>query len=166
MSSFELNKMDWYEVKVSAPNDFINENLTTDQYGMYYSVGFVGDADTYLWQTKSAPVVGEKYWGMLEKAQSGKSIKFKWDKKNTPATTPDGKPTAFTVAQKSNSNTITLGMVWKVVAGIRGLPEDDDEFAKFFEIVQSHLNELILISDKLNGDSQLADEAKKVLEDE
>lgn len=84
MSDFELDKLDWYTVDTVEPNDFINENLTSDEYGIYYSVKFVGNAESYLWQTKTPPVKGEDYWGMLQKAKSGKSVKFKWDKKNTP----------------------------------------------------------------------------------
>jgi hypothetical protein len=149
-NEFELGKSGWFEVKVSEANDFINENLTSEEYGLYYSVGFVGSAETYLWQTKSPPVVGEKYYGSLELAKSGKSTKFKWDKKNAPSHTPDGKPTPQARQDNAKGNTITLSMVWKTVAGIRGLPENDEDFAKFFEIVNSHLTELVLMSEKLN----------------
>ena len=146
--NFEINKDGWYTVQNVEPNDFINDNLATDEYGIYYSVKFVGDAETFLWQTKTPPLEGEKYWGHIEKAKSGKSLKFKWDKKNTPSTTPDGKPTLQARQQATTSNSITLGMVWKIVAQIRGLPENDEDFAKFFEIVDSHWNELLLMSEK------------------
>ena len=148
---FELNKIGWYEVKNSQPNDFINENLTSDEYGIYYSVVFQGDAETYLWQTKTAPVEGEKYWGHLEKAKSGKSIRFKKDKD---APTGDAAPagasqTAQKPAYKDNSKNITLGLVWKVLIGIQGVPENDEQFAKFFETVNAHVTELILMGEKL-----------------
>lgn len=84
MSNFELNKHDWYEVQNSEENDFLNQKLTSTDYGIWYSVKFVGDAETYLWQTKTEPIPGEKYWGWLEETKSGKSVKFKWDKKNAP----------------------------------------------------------------------------------
>ena len=154
MSDFELDKLDWYTVDTVEPNDFINENLTSDEYGIYYSVKFVGNAESYLWQTKTEPVVGEDYWGMLQKAKSGKSIKFKWDKKNTPEdaskNTSQIKPKP--AYQPKNNDVITLSMVWKTVAGIRGLPEDDEDFAKFFEIVDSHFKELILMGEKVKAE--------------
>ena len=108
-----------------------------------------------MWQTKTEPKEKEKYWGWIEKTKSGKAVKFKWDKQNAPANTPDGKPSTATREYTSKGKDITLGMVWKVVAGIRGLPEDDDEFAKFFEIVQAHLEELLNISEKMNADNDI-----------
>ena len=149
-STFELNKHQWYEVKLSLENDFLNDKLESQDYGIWYSVLFVGDAETYLWQTKTPPVEGEKYWGYLEKTKSGKSVKFKWDKQNAPSHTDDGKPSTQTKMETKRSHDITLGMVWKVIAGIRGLPENDEDFAKFFEIVDAHLKELISMSEKLN----------------
>jgi len=153
MSSFELDKLDWYEVQNAELNEFINDNLTTDEYGVYYSVKFVGDADTYLWQTKTEPVEGEKYWGMLQKAKSGKSVKFKWDKKNAPTEgETDGKPKDQGVTFKpyqDNSKNITLGLVWKVLIGIQGVPTNDEEFAKFYETVNAHVTEIILMGEKL-----------------
>ena len=151
--NFELDKKGWYTVQFCIDNKFLNDKLESDQYGLWYSIQFAGDAETYLWQTKTPPKEGEKYWGWLEKTKSGKSVKFRWDKQNAPANTPDGKPSTATREYTSKGKDITLGMVWKVIAGIRGLPEDDEQFAKFFEEVQSHLNELLDISEKLNEDS-------------
>lgn len=113
-SNFNLGEDQWYETKTVVPNDFLNDKLTSDQYGKWYSVGFVGSADTYLWQTKTAPIVGEKYWGRLEMAASGKSIKFKWDKQNAPANLPNGEPTAFTKAESEKGDAITASMVTKL----------------------------------------------------
>ena len=149
MSSFELDKLDWYEVQNAELNEFINDNLTTDEYGVYYSVKFVGDADTYLWQTKTEPVEGEKYWGMLQKAKSGKSVKFKWDKKNAPESTDSSTPAPSKPAYQDNSKNITLGLVWKVLIGIQGVPTNDEEFAKFYETVNAHVTEIILMGEKL-----------------
>lgn len=78
---FELNKLGWYTVQAVEPNDFINKGLESDQYGIYYSVKFTGDADTFLWQAKTAPEAGQKVYGHLEKAKSGKSVKFRRAKK-------------------------------------------------------------------------------------
>lgn len=164
--NFDLNTLGWYTVAASELNDFLNQKLTSEQYGVWYSVRFEGDASTYLWQTKTEPKVGEKYWGKLETTSSGKSVKFKWDKQNAPATLPDGKPSSYTKDQDNRSGQITLGLVWKTVAGIRGLPEDDDDFAKFFEIVRSHTEELILMSEKMKESGEIKKDAQAVFPDE
>lgn len=80
MSNFELGKPDWYVAQNVQENEFLNARLESDQYGIYYSVKFEDDAETYLWQTKTAPVEGEKYYGHIEQSKSGKSLRFKKDK--------------------------------------------------------------------------------------
>ena len=146
---FTLNKSGWYTALKVAENDFLNDKLENEDYGIYYSVRFEGDAETYLWQAKTAPVVGEKYYGHIENSKSGKSLRFKKDKlpegEDSPAeASPSQKP-----SYQDNSKNITLGLVWKTIAGIRGLPEDDADFAKFYEIVNAHFTELILMQEKL-----------------
>lgn len=161
---FELNKPGWYTPKIVQENGFLNEKLTTDQYGIYYSVQFDGDADTYLWQAKTAPATGEKVWGHVEKSASGKSMRFKKDKlEGTPATSGGAQP------YQNTSNNITLGLVYKIVAGIRGLPEPNNPADKsvFWEMVKEHTEELISIGEMLNSDKTLAQEAEKAFpEDE
>lgn len=143
--NFELDVKGWYTPQNVEENEFINNNLDNTDYGIYYSVKFAGDAETYLWQAKTAPVPGEKYYGHIEKTKNGKSLRFKKDKTEDEAS-PKG---ASQAPYKNNSNAITLGMVWKTVAGIRGLPENDSDFEKFFEIVKDHTDELVKISEKL-----------------
>lgn len=63
---------------------FLNQKLITDQYGTWFTVVWTDDVEKVIWQTKTPPEVGKTYWGWLEKTTSGKSIKFKWDKLNTP----------------------------------------------------------------------------------
>lgn len=106
MDTFELNKPNWYTLKAVKPNDFLNDKLTSDQYGKWYSVAFEGDATAFLWQTKTPPVEGEKYWGYLEKTSSGKAVKFKWDKQNTPTNLPNGEPTVYTKNEIEKQNSI------------------------------------------------------------
>lgn len=84
MPDFELNKADWYTVETVEENAFLNDKLDSDQYGRWYSVKFVGDAQKINWMTKTTPEKGAKYWGWLEKTSTGKSVKFKWDKQNAP----------------------------------------------------------------------------------
>lgn len=142
---FELNKPGWYTPKIADPNEFLNEKLTTDQYGIYYSVQFEGDADTYLWQTKTEPAIGETVYGHIEKSASGKSLRFKKDKLDSPSgNNPQPQ-------NQNTSNNITLGLVYKTIANIRGIPENDADASIFWEIIKSHVEELIMISDVLNG---------------
>lgn len=110
---FTLNKPGWYEPHTVQPNDFLNQRLESDQYGIYYTVGFVGDAGTYLWQAKIAPVVGEKVWGHVEESKSGKSMRFKKDK-DAPSTTPDGQPSVQAIAQDAHGDAITASMCVKL----------------------------------------------------
>lgn len=81
MDNFALNKTGWFTVEIVEPNDFLNDKLENDMYGIYYTVKFEGDASTHLWQAKKAPEVGEKVYGHIEMAKSGKSTKFKRAKK-------------------------------------------------------------------------------------
>lgn len=111
--AFELNKMGWYTAQNVVENEFLNQRLESDQYGIYYSVKFTGDAETYLWQAKTAPVEGEKYWGHIEESKSGKSLRFKKDK-DAPLTTPDGKPSTQAVAQEAHGDAITASMCVKL----------------------------------------------------
>jgi hypothetical protein len=113
-SNFNLGEDQWYETKSVQANDFLNQKLQSTQYGTWYSVGFVGSADSYLWLTKTEPAVGEKYWGHLEKTASGKAVKFKWDKQNTPSNLPNGEPTAYTAAENEKGDSITASMVTKL----------------------------------------------------
>lgn len=78
---FQLNKLGWYTPKIVQPNDFLNAKLENDTYGIWYTVQFQGDAQTHLWQAKTAPVSGERVYGHIEKTASGKSTKFKRAKK-------------------------------------------------------------------------------------
>lgn len=145
--NFELGVPGYYTTQNVSENDFLNEKLETDQYGIYYSVKFEGDVETYLWQAKTAPVEGEKYWGHVEKSKTGKSMRFKKDKLEDGTSS---KPSSGGREYKDNSKNITLGLVWKVIAGIRGLPEpgDMEDFAKFYEMVNAHYTELILMQEK------------------
>lgn len=158
--NFELKVPGWYTPKIIAENDFLNEKLETTQYGIYYSVQLEGDAETYLWQAKTAPVVGEKVWGHIEKSSTGKSMRFKKDKTDVTTTQASGTP-----QYQNTSNNITLGLVYKTVANIRGLPENAEDKSVFWEMVKEHTEELIAIGEKLNADP-LVEEAKKVFEDE
>jgi hypothetical protein len=87
---FELGKKNWYIVQNVEPNEFLNSKLESDQYGIYYSVKFEGDAETYLLQAKSAPVNEEKLFGHIEQSKSGKSLRFKKDKLEDAPTAQEG----------------------------------------------------------------------------
>lgn len=151
--SFELNKPGWYSPQMVAKNDFLNQKLTSDQYGSWYSVKFQGDAETYLWQTKTEPIVDEKYWGWIEKTSSGKSVKFKWDKQNTPNSQANPASQPANNYQPKDNRDITLSMVWKVCAELQGIPKDITEFTAFFETVRAHVDELLLMSEQMKEKS-------------
>lgn len=150
--NFELHKPGFYTPKIVTANTFLNDKLTTDQYGIYYSVQFDGDAETYLWQAKTEPVVGEKVWGHIEPSSSGKSMRFKKDKVEGQSSPGGSQPQS-----QNTSNNITLGLVYKTIANIRGLPDNDADSSVFWEIVKEHTEELIRISGVLNGIEAVGD---------
>lgn len=81
-SDFTLGKMGWFKVELVEPNDFLNQKLESDKFGLYYSVKFEGDATMHLWQAKTAPIASEIVYGHLEKTTSGKSTRFHKAKKD------------------------------------------------------------------------------------
>lgn len=151
---FELNKMGWYTPVNVLPNDFLNEKLESDQYGLYYSVRFQGDAETYLWQAKTQPVEGERVWGHIEESKSGKSLRFKKDK-DAPVSNeaqPGGAGTAL--APKADNrylkdvSSIPLD-VYRVRANINGLPTNETERQAFFENVKEDADALLELIDQV-----------------
>ncbi len=78
--NFELGVPGWYTPELIEGNDWLNKRLENTDYGLYYTVKFAGDANTHLWQAKTAPEEGKKYYGHIEMAKSGKSTRFKKDK--------------------------------------------------------------------------------------
>lgn len=104
MSSFELNVSDHYTVQNVAENEWLNQKLTTTQYGIYYNVQFEGDAETYFLQAKTAPVVGDKLYGHIEQSKTGKSLRFKKDKLEEPQNAPYSPVTGYAeTPDKQNS---------------------------------------------------------------
>lgn len=80
---FELNVPGNYTVQNVQENEFINDkNSEADKakYGLTYWVKFSGNAETYLWATKTEPVEGKEYYGHFQ-TTSGKSLRFKTDEK-------------------------------------------------------------------------------------
>lgn len=101
MAQFDLSWVGEYIPMNVQANDFLNEKLENDLYGIYYSVQFEGNAETYLLQAKKAPVKGQAEWGMIEMAKSGKSYRFKRVKREdggsygSSAKTPENGSKAF-----------------------------------------------------------------------
>lgn len=144
---FELNKPGYYTVKIVK----VIEDFDPDEHGnVWYNVQFHGDANTYMWLAKNQPEAEKKYYGHLEKTSSGKRIRFKSDK------APEG--SSYTTAPAQNNYGATLGLVYKTVANIKGLPENAADSSTFWEMVKEHTEELILISDILNGVKKERDE--------
>lgn len=146
--NFKPGEPGYYEVKIVTEI----EDFDPDQYGnVWYNALFVGDAENYMWLAKNKPEVGNKYYGHLEPTKSGKRLRFKTDK--VPEDAPR-QPQSQGQGQSNNtSNNITLGLVYKTVSNIRGLPDNDNDADKsvFWEMVKEHTEELLKIGDILNG---------------
>ena len=143
---FELSKSGWYETQNVAEI----EGFDQDEHGnTWYNVKFQANAETIMWLAKTKPEENKKFYGHIEKTSSGKRLRFKRDPEPEDGIKPDNAARPTKPEYKDHSKDITLGMVWKTVAQIRGLPENDVDFSTFFEIVKSHLEELILMSEKM-----------------
>jgi len=130
-----MDKPQWHKVRIVTENDFLNDKLESDKYGIWYTVVFEGDAATHLWQTKTPPNVGEEYWGWIEKTKSGRATKFKWDKQNAPSHLSSGEPSAQTKAQDERGDSITASMVVKIafqafISAESMLPQKDIHWAQ------------------------------------
>lgn len=160
---FELNKMGWYTPVSVLPNDFLNQKLESDQYGLYYSVSFEGDAETYLWQAKTQPETGVKVWGHIEESKSGKSLRFKKDKDVPIQGSVNDEESPNYVAPEFRDKTkpdnrylrdvtaIPLD-VYRVRANIDGLPANDSERQIFFENIKADADELLALIEKVRED--------------
>lgn len=137
----------WYEVQNVAEI----EDFDPDQYNnIWYNVKFQDNAETFMWLAKERPVEGQKYYGHFEPTKSGKRLRFKRDKEPEDEEKPAGTKPAYQPKQyQDNSKNITLGLVWKTLINIQGVPENDEQFAKFYETVNEHVTELIMIGEKL-----------------
>lgn len=94
---FELGHQGNYTVQAVQENDFLNQNKTEQEistYGKTYSVQFEGNAETYIWSSKIAPFKGQKVYGHLELAKSGKSTWFRKDKAPETGVQEDNTPIA------------------------------------------------------------------------
>ncbi len=161
-SSFDLNKLGWYTPLAVTENEFLNKDKTPqeiEQYGKIYSVQFHGDAGTFLWSSRTEPEKDKKYYGHLELAKSGKSTWFRKDKP------PENEPTPIGAVVRTSSTTdkaflkdaSTIPMdVYRVVANVRGLPENETDSIVFWEIVREHSNELLLLIDNVRNSDKTA----------
>lgn len=152
---FELMKMGWYTPINVIANEFLNDKLESDQYGLYYSVRFSGDAETYLWQAKTKPEEGVKVWGHIEESKSGKSMRFKKDKEpEMAAASSSGAQTNIVMPAKADNRylrdvtAIPLD-VYRVRANIDGLPSNETERQVFFENIKADADELLALIDKV-----------------
>lgn len=109
---FELNKAGWYELVAVEENTYLNDKLENTNYGIWYTAGFQDNAETVLWQTKTPPEVGKKYWGWVENTKSGKALKFKWDKQNTPSSSEPSAvhPASSAYESPERQNSINRGV--------------------------------------------------------
>lgn len=130
----------------------------TSQYGDFttYYVQLEGYGDEAIQLNKKSdspkPEDGDELYGEIQETEFGKKFK---SIQRPQGTQGKSQPKA---AYKDHSKDITLGMVWKVLIGIQGVPENDDQFAKFFETVDAHVTELIMMGEKLSA--PLGDESE------
>lgn len=151
MGTFKIGEVGEYTPQEVEENEFLNERLTTDTYGIYYSVKFEGDAETFLLQAKKAPVKGQSEWGMIEQSKSGKSMRFKRVKREE--SSPPHVATNTSKSDKPYLRDVTAIPldVWRTLIGIQGVPTNSEEFHRFFSTVKEHADELLLTIDKIRG---------------
>lgn len=114
----------------------------SNNYGDFttYTVKFPDSDDAVQLNKKSdspAPKESDILYGTIEETEFGKRFKTSM------------KPNRERQGQ-DNSKSIILGLVWKILIGIQGVPTNDEEFAKFYETVNMHVSELLSMSAKLN----------------
>lgn len=149
---FKIGEIGEYIPQNVVENGFLNQKLESDTYGIYYSVQFQGDAETYLMQAKKAPVEGQPEWGMIEMSKSGKSKRFKRVKR-------EGEPSKSSVAdyEPSTNTRWAIGMAYRAYVQIMGNPEGSDGDFPFNE-VKTHAAALLKMFDELkNGGSMEAE---------
>lgn len=120
----------------------------SSKYGDFttYYVQLEGEGDEAVQLNKKsespAPKEGDELYGEITETEFG--MKFKSEQRQE-SSSQKPSPKSY----QDNSKNITLGLVWKVLIGIQGVPENDEQFAKFFETVSSHVTELIMMGEKL-----------------
>ena len=140
----ELNKIGWFTPVIVDENQFINDkNSPQDlaKYGKTYSVVFEGDAETYLWTTKTPPEIGKKYWGHLQET-SGRMWRFKTDKQEdgvSSHTVASNAPAGLYNGQESNERqesiyrSVALNNAATVFQGTGVEKETVTEYADYFD---------------------------------
>lgn len=152
--TFELGKQGYYTPVSVAENDFLNEKLENTDYGIYYSVRFSGDAETYLWQSKTAPVPHERYWGHIEKSKSGKSLRFKKDKEEgqePDSTTKPKKTDAFL----RDATTVPIDMIRALLPyfDVQSLKPNTEQYRALMELAQNLTEDALTMVDAIrNGE--------------
>lgn len=146
MGTFKLGEIGEYIPQIVKENTFLNDKLENDTYGIYYSVKFDGDAETFLLQAKKAPVEGQAEWGHIEKSKSGKSMRFKRDKKEESVAAINHK-----APYKDNSKDITLGLVYKTVVAVQGIASTPNEINELKKTIKLHAQMLYELSAEFSG---------------
>lgn len=161
MAQFELNWVGEYIPQNVGLNNFLNDKLTEDTYGLYYSVQFQGDAETYLLQAKKAPVEGQPEWGMIEMSKSGKSKRFKRVKREdaighspSPGSAPGGSQSTEKAYLKDISD-IPFRMLVECLKldDYQHLKKDAPYRSEFLQFVKEMSDELLNMIDKVRSGS-------------
>lgn len=149
--TFNLGEVGEYTPQAVMPNDFLNERLENEMYGIYYSVQFVGDAETYLLQAKKAPEIGKPEWGMIEMAKSGKSKRFKRVKREDA-----GGSKSVADYEPSTNARWAIGMAYRAFIQVTGSPEGSDGDFPFGQVEQ-HATQLIKMFSKIKDSGTLGE---------
>lgn len=154
--TFELNKPGNYTVELFDENHFLNDkNSPQDlaKFGKTYSVKMVGDAETYLWTTKTEPVEGKSYYGHIQET-SGKMLRFKVDKlaDGNYSTGPEQAPQSTPEYEPSTNTRWAIALAYRAFVQVTGSVEDSGgEFP--FKAVELHASSLLKMFDKLKSGS-------------
>lgn len=157
--SFELNVPGNYTVELFDENHFLNDkNSPADlaKFGKTYSVKFSGDAETYLWTTKTEPVEGKSYYGHIQET-SGRMLRFKVDKlADGNFSTGPAKPTGTLDYEPSTNTRWAIALAYRAFVQVTGSVEDSGgEFP--FKAVKLHASSLLQMFDELkSGGSDVA----------
>lgn len=168
MAQFDLNWVGEYIPKLVVENDFLNQKLENDTYGIYYSVLFEGDADTFLLQAKKAPVEGQPEWGVIEMSKSGKSKRFKRVKHEDGGSIRSSSQTGEKAFLKDMSNTPILmyngSLNYAKESGLNLITDTEDRRV-YLEYVKDITDEMLRMRDNILSSTNVSGSSNPAQDD-
>lgn len=160
MGSFIIGEVGEYIPQNVEPNEFLNTRLESDKYGIYYSVKFEGDAETFLLQAKKAPVEGQPEWGMIEQSKSGKSMRFKRVKRDdAPRPTAAGESKSFL----KDVSDIPVRFMQSLLQyyDVQKLSTDSTQYENYLTLVKMLSDDALLLIENVRKDGDTPRVAKQ-----